>query len=113
MVVCGSHPEREKGLQIHQNTWDDFFLDTKTGFLYIPFTKNKIYLDSISIGGYRLFHFPTISPFKDRVGLLVRVEVNLYIAYPEDCDSCFLCSLGCPYEAVEVSVEVPLPFLTR
>ena len=36
-----------------------------------------------------------------------------YIAYPGDCDSCFLCHLDCPNEAVEVSAEITLPFLTR
>ena len=36
-----------------------------------------------------------------------------YVAYPKDCDSCFLCTLDCPEDAVEVSAEIPLPFLTR
>ncbi len=35
------------------------------------------------------------------------------IAYPKDCDSCFLCELDCPHGAVAVSAEVPLPFLER
>jgi len=36
-----------------------------------------------------------------------------YIAYPDDCDSCFLCHLDCPNGAVKVSAEIPLPFLAR
>jgi NAD-dependent dihydropyrimidine dehydrogenase PreA subunit len=35
-----------------------------------------------------------------------------YIAYPDDCDPCFICYLDCPYEAVEVSGQVPVPFIT-
>jgi NAD-dependent dihydropyrimidine dehydrogenase PreA subunit len=36
-----------------------------------------------------------------------------YIAYPKDCDSCFLCEIDCPNGAVTVSAEVSLPFLER
>ena len=35
-----------------------------------------------------------------------------YIAYPDDCDTCFVCYLDCPNEAVEVSAQIPVPFLT-
>ncbi len=34
-----------------------------------------------------------------------------YIAYPDDCMSCFLCQLDCPQGTVEVSAVVPMPFL--
>ncbi|MBI2832087.1 MAG: [Fe-S]-binding protein [Chloroflexi bacterium] len=34
-----------------------------------------------------------------------------YVAYPDDCMSCFLCQMDCPNGAVEVSAEIPLPFL--
>ena len=34
-----------------------------------------------------------------------------YIAYPDDCDSCFLCQLDCPHGAVHVSAEISLPLL--
>ena len=34
-----------------------------------------------------------------------------YIAYPDACDSCFLCCVDCPREAVEVSAEIKLPFI--
>ena len=34
-----------------------------------------------------------------------------YIAYPDDCMSCFLCEIDCPKGAVELSALVPLPFL--
>jgi NAD-dependent dihydropyrimidine dehydrogenase PreA subunit len=34
-------------------------------------------------------------------------------AYPEDCDSCFMCEVDCPNGAVEVSARVDLPFLER
>ncbi len=32
-----------------------------------------------------------------------------HIAYHEDCHSCLLCQWDCPYRAVEVSHEIPLP----
>ena len=35
------------------------------------------------------------------------------IAYPRDCDSCFLCEIDCPNGAVSVSAEASLPFLER
>ena len=31
-----------------------------------------------------------------------------YIAYPDDCDSCFLCQLDCLNGAVKVSAEINL-----
>ena len=34
-----------------------------------------------------------------------------YIAYADDCMSCFLCRIDCPDGAVEVGALVPLPFL--
>ena len=36
-----------------------------------------------------------------------------YIAYPDDCDCCFLCQLDCPNGAVEVSAQAPFPFLAK
>ena len=35
-----------------------------------------------------------------------------YIAYPDDCDSCFLCQIDCPIGAVKVSAEIALPLLS-
>ncbi|MBI2955555.1 MAG: [Fe-S]-binding protein [Chloroflexi bacterium] len=34
-------------------------------------------------------------------------EGKPYIAYPEDCHICFLCSRDCPMGAVEVSGMIP------
>ena len=34
-----------------------------------------------------------------------------YVAYLDDCMSCFLCEIDCPEGAVKVSAEVPLPFI--
>jgi NAD-dependent dihydropyrimidine dehydrogenase PreA subunit len=36
-----------------------------------------------------------------------------YIAYPDDCDCCFLCQLDCPNGAVEVSARMALPLLAK
>jgi NAD-dependent dihydropyrimidine dehydrogenase PreA subunit len=36
---------------------------------------------------------------------------NPYIAYADDCDSCFLCQLECPHGAVQVSAEIDLSWL--
>lgn len=46
---------------------------------------------------------------------VIRLEKGGFprIAYPKDCDSCFLCQLDCPHGAVKVSAEVPMPFLAK
>jgi Fe-S-cluster-containing dehydrogenase component len=36
-----------------------------------------------------------------------------YIAYSDDCDCCFMCSIDCPLEAVVVSAKINFPFLTK
>ncbi len=36
---------------------------------------------------------------------------NPYIAYADDCDSCYLCQLECPHGAVQVSAEIDLSWL--
>jgi NAD-dependent dihydropyrimidine dehydrogenase PreA subunit len=36
-----------------------------------------------------------------------------HIAYPDDCDSCSLCQLDCPYGAVDVSARIELPLLVK
>ena len=36
-----------------------------------------------------------------------------HIAYPDDCDSCFLCQLDCPNGAVEVSARMAVPLLVK
>ena len=34
-----------------------------------------------------------------------------YIAYPDDCVSCFLCQMDCPCKAVEVGALITIPHL--
>lgn len=38
-------------------------------------------------------------------------EGKPYIAYGDDCTSCFLCQVDCPNGAVTVSPEIKLPLL--
>jgi NAD-dependent dihydropyrimidine dehydrogenase PreA subunit len=44
----------------------------------------------------------------------IRLDENgfPYVAYGDDCDTCFLCYQDCPNEAVDVSARIPVPFLT-
>jgi NAD-dependent dihydropyrimidine dehydrogenase PreA subunit len=34
-----------------------------------------------------------------------------YIAYPDECDSCFWCTMSCPAEAISVSAGDTLPWI--
>ncbi len=43
-----------------------------------------------------------------------RIAGQTFIAYPEDCMSCYLCEIECPAEALVISGrrarEIPFPF---
>ncbi|MBE3586340.1 MAG: ferredoxin family protein [Thermoanaerobacter sp.] len=45
--------------------------------------------------------------FSDKERNTPKREVKAYVAYPEDCMTCFTCELKCPTKAVQVGYAPP------